>query len=164
MTLTPHWRPRNITFDESLTTNKLSKEEAEKIQRASKIANPFAHWNLTPTGLDNMSFPLLLQRTPPLPSYLGLPLAAPSTLNFKTPSNGGTQGADLFSLCIPHIIQASQLHMISFNLMLQNYFIMKVHFATLKPITNIWAWVEDEVPLKILLFNSIQTWSKNAKK
>ena len=52
--------------------------------------------------------PLPLYRTPLIPAKLGLPLAAPSTLNFKYLRVGREQDSTFLTLAKPHSLQAPQ--------------------------------------------------------
>eukprot|EP00268_Persea_americana_P019381 TRINITY_DN19939_c0_g1_i1.p1 TRINITY_DN19939_c0_g1~~TRINITY_DN19939_c0_g1_i1.p1 ORF type:complete len:153 (+),score=7.37 TRINITY_DN19939_c0_g1_i1:45-461(+) len=129
------------------------------ISQSMSIANTSASLeSRTPTYLENMNktSPLLLQRTPPIPAGPGLPLAAPSTLNFKTLRGGGNQKTDLLPFVGPQPIQLSQFTRISVRETLENSFLSNAQFAILKVVVAINLAAEDGTPPKILSFLSFQ--------
>eukprot|EP00268_Persea_americana_P015731 TRINITY_DN17393_c1_g1_i1.p1 TRINITY_DN17393_c1_g1~~TRINITY_DN17393_c1_g1_i1.p1 ORF type:complete len:100 (-),score=1.90 TRINITY_DN17393_c1_g1_i1:260-559(-) len=98
-----------------------------------------------PTFFEKISnnLPLKLRRMSPILVGLDLPLEAPSTLNFKTPKEGGDQGTDLLSLGWLHSVQATKLERISLKLTLENSFQTNTHFAILRVILEINSLVEE---------------------
>lgn len=123
---------------ESLSTIKVPWKDQEKILRASNRASTLASLgSLTPTPFESIhkTKPFSSRYTPPLPAGLGLPLAAPLTLNFNALECRGDHYKTTFLFLGPQSKHASQLNKMSFEVMLANSFLAEAHLAILENTT-----------------------------
>lgn len=83
----------------------------------------------------NKTSPLFLHRTP-IPAGPGFPLAASSTLNFKTPRGGGEEEITILSLDSPQDTHAFKLWMMLRGITFSNSSLIETHLAILKTIDD----------------------------
>ena len=99
--------------------------------------------------------PLLLQSTLPIPTRPGFFLTTPLTLNLRTPMRRRPKNwSPYYDRATPHTSFPTQKE-INKNI-LENFFLTKAHVAVNRVTLSIYSTKEEEAPMKIRSFLSLQ--------